>query len=73
MPGYELEKNWDRWWRLIPRLDFTTAHLFLTALFRYNIFCRKEEFNMSQILDEDLKSRAEYVEIAVNSLEQCAR
>ena len=36
-------------------------------------FSRKEEFNMSQILDEDLKSRAQYVEIAVNSVEQCAR
>ena len=19
MPGYELEKEWDQWWRLIPR------------------------------------------------------
>ena len=55
------------------KVRFHNCTSFLTALFRYNIFCRKEEFNMSQILDEDLKSRAEYVEIAVNSVEQCAR
>ena len=28
---------------------------------------------MSQITDNDLKSRSEYVEIAVNSVEHCAR
>ena len=21
MPGYALEKNWDRWWRLVPRFE----------------------------------------------------
>ena len=52
MPGYELEKSLDGWWRLIPRM---------------------EEFNLTDISDDDLKSRANYVEIAVNSPEHCSR
>ena len=36
-------------------------------------FFRKEEFNMTDISDDDLKSRANYVEVTVNSIEQCAR
>ena len=52
MPGYELEKGFDQWWRLIPRV---------------------EEFNLTSISDDDLKSRANYVEISVNSIEHCSR
>ena len=37
------------------------------------IFDRKEEFNMTDISDADLKSRADYVEVTVTSVEQCAR
>ena len=52
MPGYELEKNWDQYWRLLPR---------------------KEEFNFTDVWDEDLKSRYAYIEVDVDSIEQCAR
>ena len=52
MPGYELEKSLDGWWRLIPRM---------------------EEFNLTDISDDDLKSRANYVEVTVNSAEHCSR
>ena len=37
------------------------------------MFDRKEEFNMTDISDADLKSRADYVEVTVTSVEQCAR
>ena len=52
MPGYELEKGWDQYWRLLPR---------------------KEEFNFTDVWDEDLRSRFAYLEVDVKSIEHCAR
>ena len=69
MPGYELEKEWDQWWRLIPRFYIIKQKVFSVD----NFLFRKEEFNMTDISDEDLKSRSNYVEVSVDSVEECAR
>lgn len=52
---------------------FQGLRVSLLYIYENNFLHRKEEFNMSQITDNDLKSRSEYVEIAVNSVEHCAR
>ena len=52
IPGYTLEKNFDRFWRLVPRF---------------------EEWNMTDITDDDLMSRYDYIEHNVDSIEECAR
>ena len=52
MAGYELEKGWDQYWRLLPR---------------------KEEFEFTDINDQDLRSRYSYITLDVESIDHCAR
>ena len=67
VPGYELETEFDQFWRLVPRYSHSPSHWSSPSL------CRKEEFGFTDVTDEDLRSRYQHIQVTVETIEQCAR